>query len=75
MAAHTGEPEAALEAFHARRVQLQSRAIGEHVHHPMGAHAPLRDAITASKTDAGTLAWLHGGPGSGDADGPARGVV
>ena len=75
MAAHTVEPEAALEAFRARRVQFQSRAIGEHVHHPTGVHASLRDAITASKTDAGTLAWLHGGPGPGDSDGPGLGAV
>ena len=67
MAAHTGEPEAALEAFRARRVQFQSRAIGEHVYHPAGAHALLRDAVMSAKSSEDwyeELAWLYGGGGS-----------
>ncbi|MGG5811536.1 3-hydroxybenzoate 6-monooxygenase [Falsiroseomonas sp. CW058] len=70
MAAHGGEAERALPAYNARRalrtarVQLQSRAVGEHVYHPAGAHAALRDAIMRAKTQADwrdTLAWLYGG--------------
>ena len=50
----------------ATRVQLQSRAIGEHIYHPNGAHAALRNAIMRSKTADNwydTLAWLYGGSG------------
>src|SRR5947209_16439065 len=32
------------------RVQLQSRLIGEHIYHPAGEHARLRNAIMSSKT-------------------------
>src|SRR5262249_35252021 len=62
----------ALEAYRTRRVlrttrvQLQSRAMGEHVYHPDGAHARLRDAILRAKTQQdcyGRLEWLCGGPG------------
>jgi salicylate hydroxylase len=63
---------AALEAYRAQRVlrtarvQLQSRAMGDHVYHPAGAHAHLRNAIMAAKTPAewyDTLAWIYGGTG------------
>ena len=60
LVAHAGgassDPEAALEAYRAQRVlrtarvQLQSRAIGEHIYHPAGAHAQLRNAIMRAKT-------------------------
>jgi hypothetical protein len=52
-------------------VQLQSRAVGEHVYHPAGAHPRRRDA-NMSATSSGdwydALAWLYGGTGldSGD---------
>jgi hypothetical protein len=45
------------------RVQLLSRAIGEHVYHPSGVHAQLRNAIMGAKTPADwyeDLAWLYG---------------
>ncbi len=49
------------------RVQLLSRAIGEHIYHPAGEHARLRNAIMGAKTcrrsDYGDLAWLYGGTG------------
>ena len=48
------------------RVQLQSRAIGEHIYHPAGAHAQLRNAIMRAKTSEDfydRVAWLYGGPG------------
>ena len=67
--------ERALEAYRARRVlrttrvQLQSRAIGEHVYHPDGAHAQLRNGIMRAKTQEDwydTLEWLYGGSGLGE---------
>src|SRR6202048_1171334 len=74
VAAHPGRIEAALDAYQAQRVlrtarvQLQSRAIGEHIYHPHGAHAQLRNAILRSKTSEDfydSLAWLYGGTGLG----------
>ena len=46
------------------RVQLQSRAIGEHIYHPSGAHAELRNAVMRAKSPQqwyDTLAWLYDG--------------
>jgi salicylate hydroxylase len=69
---HAGDLSRAFEAYRrqrmlrATRVQLQSRAIGEHVYHPAGAHAALRNAIMRAKTPEqwyDTLAWLYGGTG------------
>ncbi|NKC32659.1 3-hydroxybenzoate 6-monooxygenase [Falsiroseomonas selenitidurans] len=71
LAAHQGEVAPALAAYQAARllrtarVQLQSRAVGDHVYHPAGAHAALRNSIMAAKTQAewqDTLAWLYAGP-------------
>jgi salicylate hydroxylase len=62
----------ALEAYRAQRfartarVQLMSRAIGEHIYHPAGDHARLRNAIMRAKSSEdyyGHLAWLYGGTG------------
>jgi salicylate hydroxylase len=62
----------ALEAYRAQRfartarVQLMSRAIGEHIYHPAGDHARFRNAImraTSSEEYYGHLAWLYGGTG------------
>jgi salicylate hydroxylase len=72
MAGQGGAVEPALAAYNAARalrtarVQLLSRAMGEHVYHPASAHAALRTAIMAAKTQAEwreTLAWLYGGEG------------
>jgi salicylate hydroxylase len=72
MEAHQGDATRALPAYNAQRalrtarVQLQSRAIGEHVYHPAGAHAALRNAVMRAKSQAewrDTLAWLYGGSG------------
>ncbi len=44
------------------RVQLQSREIGDHIYHPAGAHAALRDKIMRSKSPRDwydTLGWLY----------------
>ncbi len=70
VAAYPGRLDAALAAYQARRVlrtarvQLQSRAIGEHIYHPAGAHAALRNAVMRSKSPSqwyDELAWLYGG--------------
>ncbi len=48
------------------RVQLQSREIGEHIYHPEGAHAELRNAIMRAKSPADwyrEIEWLYGGTG------------
>jgi len=75
VAAFPDDFERALEAYRARRVlrttrvQLQSRAMGEHVYHPDGAHAQLRNAILRAKTQPDwydTLEWLYGGNGLGE---------
>jgi 2-polyprenyl-6-methoxyphenol hydroxylase-like FAD-dependent oxidoreductase len=72
MASHPEDPQRALEAYRAQRVvrtarvQLQSRAIGEHIYHPAGAHALVRNAIMRTKTSNdfyAELAWLYGGTG------------
>jgi 3-hydroxybenzoate 6-monooxygenase len=72
VAAEPGGIEAALLAYQAQRVlrttrvQLQSRAIGEHIYHPAGAHALLRNAIMSAKNSEQwyeNLAWLYGETG------------
>ncbi|MBU6498806.1 MAG: 3-hydroxybenzoate 6-monooxygenase [Rhodospirillales bacterium] len=72
MAAHPGRVEAALDSYRGQRmlrtarVQLSSRAIGEHIYHPAGAHALLRNAIMSAKSSSDwydALAWLYGGTG------------
>ena len=48
------------------RVQLQSRAIGEHVYHPAGAHALLRNRIMGTRSADqwyDQIAWLYGSTG------------
>ncbi len=72
VAAYPDRIEDALDAYRSRRVlrtarvQLQSRAIGDHIYHPSGAHAQLRNAIMRAKTQAewyDVLQWLYGGGG------------
>lgn len=62
--------EAGLLAYRDLRVPrtaeivLRSRGMGEHVYHPGGARAALRDAVLRSKSDADLhedLAWLYEG--------------
>jgi 2-polyprenyl-6-methoxyphenol hydroxylase-like FAD-dependent oxidoreductase len=48
------------------RVQLMSRAMGDHVYHPAGPHAALRDVLMKAKSQdqwLDTLEWLYGGNG------------
>jgi len=72
LASHPTDPAQALEAYRGQRVvrtarvQLQSREIGEHIYHPAGAHAAVRNAIMRAKTSEDYyvhLAWLYGGTG------------
>jgi 3-hydroxybenzoate 6-monooxygenase len=72
LAAFPDAPEKALAAYQAQRVVrttrvvLQSRAIGDHIYHPSGAHALVRNAIMRAKTSEDwydVLAWLYGGTG------------
>jgi 2-polyprenyl-6-methoxyphenol hydroxylase-like FAD-dependent oxidoreductase len=72
LAQHPDDPATALEAYRAQRfartarVQLLSRAIGEHIYHPAGEHARIRNAIMGAKTSKDyyrDLAWLYGGTG------------
>jgi salicylate hydroxylase len=65
-----GDIEAALAEYvsarvlRTARVQLQSREIGNHVYHPAGAHAELRNAVMRAKSPEewfDTLEWLYGG--------------
>ena len=70
MAAHSEDqiPDALIAYQEARRlrtarVQLQSREVGDHVYHPDGAHAALRNEIMGSKTPEEwyeALDWLYG---------------
>src|SRR3954453_4195017 len=50
------------------RVKLLSRAIGEHIYHPAGEHARIRNGIMSAKSSEDyyrDLAWLYGGTGLG----------
>ena len=72
LASYPDDQATALEHYRAQRfprtarVQLLSRAIGEHIYHPSGEHARLRNAIMSAKSSEdyyGDLAWLYGGTG------------
>ncbi|MGA7810649.1 3-hydroxybenzoate 6-monooxygenase [Bradyrhizobium sp.] len=74
MLSHHDDQATALEHYRVQRfprtarVQLTSRAIGEHIYHPAGEHARLRNAIMSAKTSEDwyrDLAWLYGGTGLG----------
>jgi len=74
MLANHDDHAKALEDYRARRfprtarVQLLSRAIGEHIYHPAGEHARLRNAIMGAKSQdewREAIAWLYGGTGLG----------
>jgi 2-polyprenyl-6-methoxyphenol hydroxylase-like FAD-dependent oxidoreductase len=72
LGSHPSDHAGALDKYRAQRfprtarVQLLSRAIGEHIYHPSGEHARLRNAIMGAKSQEewyGDLAWLYGGTG------------
>jgi len=75
VAMHPGHIDDGLAAYCSRRVlrttrvQLLSRQMGEHVYHPAGAHAQLRNAVMRAKTQEewyDVLQWLYGGTGLGE---------
>jgi salicylate hydroxylase len=48
------------------RVQLQSREIGQHVYHPAGAHAALRNEVMSARSPDqwyDQVEWLYGSTG------------
>ena len=70
--AAAGDVEGAFAAFRERRVdrtsrvQLQSRLIGDHIYHPAGAHARLRNTLLGAMSPQDhydSLQWLYGGSG------------
>jgi salicylate hydroxylase len=72
--AYPGDYATALENYRTQRfartarVQMLSRAIGEHIYHPDGEHARIRNAIMSAKSSEDyyrDLAWLYGGTGLG----------
>jgi salicylate hydroxylase len=72
LGSHPGDYASALEKYREQRfprtarVQLLSRVIGEHIYHPAGEHARLRNAIMSAKSQEewyADLAWLYGGTG------------
>jgi 2-polyprenyl-6-methoxyphenol hydroxylase-like FAD-dependent oxidoreductase len=72
LARHEGSIEEGLASYRdgrvlrTARVQLTSRAMGDHVYHPAGPHAALRNAIMSGKSQAewlDILDWLYGGNG------------
>jgi salicylate hydroxylase len=69
---HPGDYDRGLQQYREQRfprtarVQMMSRVIGEHIYHPDGEHARLRNAIMSAKSQeewCGELAWLYGGTG------------
>ena len=72
MDAASGDVERAFESYRQKRihrtarVQLQSRVLGEHIYHPDGAHAALRNAIMTSMTPQDyydSMQWIYGAAG------------
>lgn len=72
--AYRDRPEFALAQYRDQRfprtarVQLQSRAIGDHIYHPAGEHAEVRNALMRARSSADYydhLGWLYGGTGLG----------
>ena len=72
MAAASGDAPQAFEAYlkkraqRTARIQIQSRLVGDHIYHPAGGHAALRNAIMSSMTAEeyyNELQWLYGGSG------------
>ncbi len=72
MTTHRGDIEAALAAYRDQRlvrtarVQLGSRAIGDHIYHAAGVHAKVRNEIMRAMSTEDyydRMAWLYGGTG------------
>jgi len=68
----SGDVERVLQSYQNKRrlrtarIQLQSREIGQHIYHPSGAHAELRNAVMGAKTPEewyDLVDWLYGSSG------------
>ena len=68
IAGNPGDLDAALDAYRLERmdrtarVQIGSRLIGDHIFHPAGAEAHMRNAIMGGLGDEGlygALSWLY----------------
>jgi 2-polyprenyl-6-methoxyphenol hydroxylase-like FAD-dependent oxidoreductase len=79
--AHNGDFAAAFEIYRQKRVhrtarvQIQSRMIGDHIYHPAGGHAALRNTIMRSMTANDyydSLQWLYGGSGLAEGSNAVR---
>jgi|TARA_A100001037_G_scaffold134926_1_gene122242 2-polyprenyl-6-methoxyphenol hydroxylase-like FAD-dependent oxidoreductase len=77
---HRDDLDKGLDAYQAQRrvrtarVQLGSRAIGDHVYHASGMHAQVRNEIMrgmSAEDYYDRLAWLYGSTGLSGADDPA----
>jgi salicylate hydroxylase len=73
--ANAGDFAQAFESYRKRRVhrtariQIQSRLIGDHIYHPEGGHAALRNAMMSSMSANDyfdSIEWLYGGSGLSD---------
>jgi 3-hydroxybenzoate 6-monooxygenase len=73
--AHEGNLSGAFEAYRKKRVhrtariQIQSRMIGDHIYHPDGGHAALRNAIMRKMTPSDwydNFQWLYGPTGQAE---------
>ena len=67
-----GDVATALEEYRKKRVhrtariQIQSRLVGDHIYHPSGGHAALRNAMMRSMSTSDfydSVQWLYGGSG------------
>ena len=76
MGTHRGDVATALEQYRQKRVhrtariQIQSRLMGDHIYHPDGGHAALRNAMMrAMSVDDyyDSLQWLYGDSGLAEA--------
>lgn len=68
LGANPDDIEGALKRYEKRRrlrtarIQLQSREVGDHIYHPSGAHAALRNEVMSAKSPEewyGILDWLY----------------
>jgi salicylate hydroxylase len=72
VAAANGDHARAFEVYQSKRVhrtariQIESRILGDHVYHPAGGHAALRNAMMRAMSAEDfydNLQWLYGGSG------------
>ena len=65
-AAHAFEAYRRKRVHRTARIQIQSRLMGDHIYHPDGGHAALRNAMMRAMSPEDyyqSLQWLYGGSG------------